>query len=103
MDSKLEVRAMAVKLAAKVSCVNDYNIIDVSKKIEAYILGDAKLPETNTTEEKTNGMMEKIISAMGMNHANAYTAYGTCCERAFDAEDEPPLTEEELLKHSQGS
>lgn len=94
MDSKLEVRAMAVKLAAKVSCVNDYNIIDVSKKIEAYILGDAKLPETNTTEEKTNGMMEKIISAIGMSHANAYTAYGTCCERDFNIEDEPTIKDE---------
>ena len=94
MDSKLEVRAMAVKLAAKVARVDTNNIVEVSKKIESYILGDAKLPETNTTEEKTNGMMEKIISAMGMNHANAYTAYGACCERAFDAEDEPPLTEE---------
>lgn len=94
MDSKLEVRAMAVKLAAKVSCVNDYNIIDVSKKIEAYILGDAKLPETNTTEEKTNGMMEKIVSAMGMSHANAYTAYGTCCERDFNTECEPTIKDE---------
>lgn len=103
MDSKLEVRAMAVKLAAKVSCVNDYNIIDVSKKIEAYILGDAKLPETNTTEEKTNGMMEKIISAIGMSHANAYTAYGAYDVAKHNAEDEPPLTEEELLKYSQGS
>ena len=94
MDSKLEVRAMAVKLAAKVTRVDSNNIIEVSKKIESYILGDAKLPETNTTEEKTNGMMEKIISAMGMSHANAYSAYGTCCERAFNAEEEPPLTEE---------
>ena len=103
MDSKLEVRAMAVKLSAKVARVDTNNIVEVSKKIESYILGDAKLPETNTTEEKTNGMMEKIISAIGMSHANAYTAYGTCCERAFDAEDEPPLTEKELLKYTQGS
>lgn len=94
MDSKLEVRAMAVKLAAKVARVDTNNIVEVSKKIELYILGDAKLPETNTTEEKTNGMMEKIISAIGISHANAYTAYGAYDVAKHNEEDEPPLTEE---------
>ena len=48
-------------------------------------------------------MMEKIISAIGMSNANAYTAYGAYDVAKHNAEDKPPLTEEELLKYTQDS
>lgn len=51
MNSKLEVRFEAAKLAVMVEGVNPGNVVDVAKEIEIYILSDVNLPETYDTNE----------------------------------------------------
>lgn len=51
MNSKLELRNEAVRLAVNVKDVTSENVIEVSRKIETYILGDAELPEYFDTQK----------------------------------------------------
>lgn len=44
-NSKVEVRAEAIRIAQMTMGTTALNIIDVAKQIEAYIIGDANLPE----------------------------------------------------------
>ena len=67
MNSKLELREEAIKLAVNVEGVNTENVIDVAKKLESYILGEAKLPELYDSTEQMKQMMKMIP---GNNYCN---------------------------------
>lgn len=58
MNSKIELRIEAVKLAVNVEGVTPENIIEVSKKIFAFVQGDASLPETFDTTSAMKDMMK---------------------------------------------
>lgn len=73
MNSKIELRIEAVKLAANVEGVTDKNVIAVSEKIAKYILGNAELPEVYDPTESQN----KILAMMSqMNSFNKPDKYG---------------------------
>lgn len=65
MNSKIEARIEAVKLALNVEGVTSENIIDVSEKIANFIVGDAELPDNNDP----NAFMKEIMERMAPNPA----------------------------------
>lgn len=67
MNSKIEVRIEAVKLAVNVEGVTDKNVIAVSEEIAKYIIGDISLPEAYDPTENQSNLL-KIMS--GMNQFN---------------------------------
>ncbi len=60
MNSKIEARIEAVKLALNVEGVTSDNIIDVSTKIAYFILGDANLPDNNDPNTFMTDIMERL-------------------------------------------
>lgn len=58
MNSKIEARIEAVKLALNVEGVTSENIIEVSAKIADFIIGDAVLSDTYDS----NAYMKEIVS-----------------------------------------
>lgn len=62
MNSKIELRIEAVKLAVNVEGVTPENIIEVSEKIFTFLQGDAILPETFDT----NSVMKDMITNFGI-------------------------------------
>lgn len=58
MNSKLELRNEAVRLAVNTEGVTADNVIEVSKKIEAYITGNSELPELYDTSEFAMKVMQ---------------------------------------------
>lgn len=67
MNSKIELRIEAVKLAVNVEGVTDKNVIAVSEEIAKYIIGDVTLPEVYDPTENQSNLL-KIMS--GMNQFN---------------------------------
>ncbi|MDE5986832.1 MAG: hypothetical protein K2H16_06070 [Prevotella sp.] len=61
MNSKIEARIEAVKLAVNVKGVTDKNVIAVSEEIAKYILGDAELPEMYDTLSAMREMVSKTF------------------------------------------
>lgn len=57
MNSKIEARIEAVKLALNVEGVTSENVIDVSTKIAAFIIGNAELPGN----VDSNAIMKEMI------------------------------------------
>lgn len=62
MNSKLELRIEAVKLAVNVEGVTSENVIETAEKIEAYILGDTELPEWVDPNAQIKELTEKFMS-----------------------------------------
>lgn len=67
MNSKIELRIEAVKLAVNVEGVTDKNVIAVSEEIAKYIIGDVALPEVYDPTENQSNLL-KIMS--GINQFN---------------------------------
>lgn len=65
MNSKIEARIEAVKLALNVEGVTSENIIEVSGEIAEFIIGDSKLPDSNDP----NAFMKEIMERMAPNPA----------------------------------
>lgn len=65
MNSKIEARIEAVKLALNVEGVTSENIIEVSEKIADFIIGGAELPDNNDP----NAFMKEIMERMAPNPA----------------------------------
>lgn len=63
MNSKLEVRFEAAKLAVMVEGVTPGNVVDVAKEIEIYILSDVNLPETYDT----NAILKESMAMLNRN------------------------------------
>ena len=62
MNSKLEIRIEAVKLALNVEGVTSESVIQTAKVIESYILGDAELPEWIDTQSQWKELSEKFLT-----------------------------------------
>lgn len=60
MNAKIEIRLEAVRLAVNTEGVTADNVIDLSERIAAFVLGDAKLPETYNANEVTTRLMESF-------------------------------------------
>ncbi len=60
MNSKLEVRLEAVRLAAMTEGVSPSTVIVTAREIEEYIIGDAVLPE----HYDPNATMTQLVSAL---------------------------------------
>lgn len=69
MNSKIEARNEAVRLAVNVRGVTKDNLIEVSEKIMKFIIGDAELPEAYDT----NAIMREVFSRIF--HSPSYPAY----------------------------
>lgn len=60
-DTKLNARIEAVRLAAMVKDVNIENVVEVSKKIADFIIGEANIPEANDKGDIFEKMMERMM------------------------------------------
>lgn len=60
MNSKIEARIEAVKLALNVEGVTSENIIEVSEKIASFIIGNAELPDKDPSEDMQKRMMDMV-------------------------------------------
>lgn len=60
MNSKIEVRIEAVKLAINVEGVTSDNIVETSEAIAKFILSDAELPDTFDSNAMMKEMMAKL-------------------------------------------
>lgn len=65
MNSKIEARIEAVKLALNVEGVTSENIIEVSGKIADFIVGNSELPDTYDS----NGYLKEMVAKMAPNPA----------------------------------
>lgn len=75
MNSKLELRIEAVKLAVNVEGVTSENVIKTAEKIEAYILGDTELPEWIDPQAQLKELSEKFLTKdFGNEKADKETA-----------------------------
>lgn len=61
MNSKIEVRIEAVKLAINVEGVTSENIVSISDAIYGFILGDAELPENHDANAEMKELMAKML------------------------------------------
>ncbi len=60
MNSKIEVRIEAVKLAINVEGVTSDNVVETSEALAGFILGDAELPDTYDSNAMMKEMMAKL-------------------------------------------
>lgn len=60
MNSKLEVRIEAVKLAINVEGVTSENVVETSEAIAKFILGDTELPATYDSNAIYKDMMNRF-------------------------------------------
>lgn len=63
MNSKIEARIEAVKLALNVEGVTSENLIEVSEKIASFIIGNAELPDKDPSEDMQKRMMDMVTGA----------------------------------------
>lgn len=65
-DTKLNARIEAVRLATTVKGVTLENILEVSKGIASFIIGEANIPEANDKGDYLERLMEKMIEKQGV-------------------------------------
>lgn len=65
-NSKIEVRSESIRIASLLGVTSE-NILDVAKKIEEYIMGDAELPETY---DRNSYFKELISNFKSINERN---------------------------------
>lgn len=66
MKSKLEIRVFAIEQAVKVMGVGIpvKDVVEKAKEIEAYIIGDAELPESYDSEGALMGQILQGVQAI---------------------------------------
>lgn len=64
MNSKIEARIEAVKLAINVEGVTSENIVSTSNAIYGFILGDAELPENHDANSDMKELMAKMLPTL---------------------------------------
>lgn len=69
-NSKIEARCEAVRLAAAIKDVTSDNILEVSKKIEEYIVGELELPDVYDPNSYMKELVEKMSEAMNAKQDN---------------------------------
>lgn len=62
MNSKLDLRIEAVKIAVNVEGVTPENVIETAKAIEDYIIGDIELPEWIDAQSQWKELSEKFLT-----------------------------------------
>lgn len=62
MNSKIELRTEAVRIALNVEGVTFENVIETAEKIETYILGSVELPEYIDPQAQLKELSEKFLS-----------------------------------------
>lgn len=67
MNSKLDLRLEAARLATMVDDITPKRIVPTAKEIEAYVLGDAELPETYDANELLTKSMA-ILNKGGLGY-----------------------------------
>lgn len=70
MNSMIEARWEAVRLAAAIKDVTSNNILEVSKKIEGYLVGGLELPDVYDPNSCMKELMEKMSEAISSNKEN---------------------------------
>jgi len=79
INSKLEVRNEAVRIASMLKDVDSTNIVEVSEKIEKYMLGNVDVPDfydPNAYMRELKDMFKSQISDSGSKTYSANTANG---------------------------
>lgn len=64
MNSKIEARIEAVKLAINVEGVTSDNIVSTSEAIYGFILGGAELPENHDANADMKELMAKMLPTL---------------------------------------
>lgn len=66
MKSKIEIRVFAIEQAVAILGVGtpDKDVVNKAKEIEAYVIGDAVLPEIDSENQALMGMMGEITKAL---------------------------------------
>lgn len=67
LKSKIEVREFSVRIAADImgSGTPGKDIVSKAKEIEAYVIGDAELPEVHDEVSAAGGILQDIFNAIG--------------------------------------
>lgn len=71
MNSKLDLRIEAVKIAVNVEGVTSENVIETAVKIEEYILGGVELPEFYDTNAQIKEITEKFANLTQVTNEEA--------------------------------
>lgn len=69
----MDVRVFAVQKAAEIMGTGtpDKNIVAKAKEIEAYVIGDADLPEVHDEVSAAGGILQDLFNAIGGRGADA--------------------------------
>lgn len=66
MKSKIEIRVFAIEQAVAILGVGtpDKDVISKAREIEAYIIGDAVLPEIDSDSQALMGMLNEVTKTL---------------------------------------
>lgn len=66
MKSKIEIRVFAIEQAVAILGVGtpDKDVISKAREIEAYIIGDAVLPEIDSENQAIMGMINEVTKVL---------------------------------------
>ena len=84
MNSKLELRLEAARIAAKLESVTLDNFHEAVSRIEHYILGGAELPEQDGAMPELLGMLKSAREKMESEFGNKHTAMGATAQHVAD-------------------
>ena len=84
MNSKLELRLEAARIAAKLDDVTIENFPEAASRIEHYLLGDATLPEQDGVMPELMDMLKSARKKMESEFGNTHTAMGVTAQHVAD-------------------
>ena len=84
MNSKLELRLEAAKIAVKLDDVTIENFPEAASRIEHYLLGDATLPEQDSAMPELMEMLKSAREKMESEFGNKHTAMGATAQHVAD-------------------
>ena len=84
MNSKLELRLEAAKIAAELEGVTLDNFHEAVSRIEHYILGGAELPEQDGAMPELLGMLKSAREKMESEFSNKHTAMDVTAQHVAD-------------------
>ena len=84
MNSKLELRLEAAKIAAELEGVTLDNFHEAVSRIERYILGSAELPEQDGAMPELMEMLKSARQRMESEFGNKHTAMGVTAQHVAD-------------------
>lgn len=80
MESMVNLRLQAVKVAASLKDVSSEHVIDVADKIVRYVKGKADIPETYDPTEEARKMMKDLIGNAEEKHKYKSSFFGSATE-----------------------